>query len=187
MLRTSELVTDECERDECAPLAPIPAWWSAFLFHALNPRQVCMYLYLTMISDERGRCSPTIEEIRQDLGLYSTSMVFEALSVLEGYCFITRERTTFPGTRAKRNTYHRPACEKTILRLLERNIIDGQLSPIGGDGAPASARSKTLVVEGLCPLLGDSYERYAAAPPEAKRTVLMEILQGIVDGDGAVE
>jgi SOS-response transcriptional repressor LexA len=56
----------------------------------LNPRQISMYLYLTMLCDERGECSPTVDQIREDLGLYSTSMVFEALAALDDLGFITR-------------------------------------------------------------------------------------------------
>lgn len=146
------------------------------MFHVLNPRQVCMYLYLAMLTD-KGECSPTIEQIREDLGLYSPSMVFEALAVLEDLAFISRERQSFPGVRAKRNVYRRPPCEATILRLLERDRIDGELRPKGG-GSPASQESQALVIDGLRVTLGDQYERYASATPSGKRDVLIEILEG---------
>jgi DNA-binding transcriptional ArsR family regulator len=146
------------------------------MFHVLNPRQVCMYLYLAMLTDEGGECCPTIEQIREDLGLYSPSMVFEALAVLEDLAFITRERQSFPGVRAKRNVYRRPACESTILRLLERDRIDGELRPRGG-GSPASQESQALVVDGLRMQLAEAYERYARATSAAKRDVLVEILE----------
>lgn len=145
------------------------------MFHVLNPRQVCMYLYLSMLNDD-GECSPTIEQIREDLGLYSPSMVFEALAVLEDLAFITRERQSFPGVRAKRNVYRRPSCEATILRLLERDRIDGELRPRGG-GAPASRESQTLVIEGLKQILGADYTRYERAPASAKRALLIEVLE----------
>ena len=144
------------------------------MFHVLNPRQVCMYLYLAMLT-EKGECSPTIDQIREDLGLYSPSMVFEALAVLEDLGFITRERHTFPGARAKRNVYRRPGCETTILRLLERDRIDGELQPRGGR-SPASRESQALVVEGLREILGEHYSRYVSAGKSAKRDVLIEIL-----------
>jgi len=180
VLRTARPVK-ECPgeaRNECTPLAPIPAWWSGFLFHILNPRQVCMYVYLTMLDNGSGSCNPTIEQIREDLGLYSSSMVFEALAALEDLCFITRERRAFPGTRAKRNVYGRPSCEKTILRLLERNLVDGMIRPAGENGSPASAESRQLVYEGLRALLGEpEFERYSNATPAAKRDVLVEVLE----------
>lgn len=146
------------------------------MFHVLNPRQVCMYLYLTMLS-EKGECSPTIEQIREDLGLYSPSMVFEALAVLEDLAFIVRARQSFPGVRAKRNVYRTPPCESTLIRLLERDRIDGELKP-KGSGSPASSESQALVIEGLQTVLGaDGYARYAAATTAAKRDVLLETLE----------
>lgn len=141
-----------------------------------------MFTYLAMISDADGVCQPTIDQIREDLGLYSTSMVFEALSALEDLCFIKRERQTLPGSRAKRNVYRRPPCEKTILRLLEREIIDGYLHPVGRSDLPAATESRELVVEGLRALLGSEFERYALAAPEAKRSVLMSILEAVLEG-----
>lgn len=146
------------------------------MFHVLNPRQVCMYLYLSMLCEKGdGECSPTIEQIREDLGLYSPSMVFEALAVLEDLAFISRERQSFPGVRAKRNVYRRPPCEATVLRLLERQRIDAELRP-KGSGSPASAESQALVIDGLKLVLGAHYERYFRATSSAKGDVLMEIL-----------
>ncbi len=149
------------------------------MFHVLNPRQVCMYLYLAMLSDYKGECNPTIEQIREDLGLYSPSMVFEALAVLEDLAFVNRERQSFPGVRAKRNVYRRPPCEVTLLRLLERDRIDGELRPKGG-GSPASQESQALVTLGLREVLGDHYERYARATAITKRNVLVETLELIL-------
>ena len=168
----------QCDAEHvCAPSAIIPAWWSGFLFHVLNPRQTSMYLYLTMLSDPRGECSPTIDQIREDLGLYSSSMVFEALAALDDLGFITRIRAAFPGTRARRNLYRRPSCESTLIRLLERGRIDGHLRSTNPTRAPASAESQALTYEGLAEILGDAYERYDVAPTEPeKRTVLLSLL-----------
>jgi hypothetical protein len=171
-----EKVPPHCEPDHvCAPTALIPAWWSGFLFHVLNPRQISMYLYLTMLSDERGECSPTVDQIREDLGLYSTSMVFEALAALDDLGFITRIRAAFPGIRARRNLYRRPSCESTLYRLLERGRIDGHLRSTNPTRAPASAESLALIDEGLAILLGPSYDQYQRTPEEDKRALLMEL------------
>lgn len=166
-----------CEPEHvCAPSAVIPAWWSGFLFHVLNPRQISMYMYLTMLSDERGECSPTVDQIREDLGLYSTSMVFEALAALDDLGFIIRIRAAFPGIRARRNLYRRPSCESTLYRLLERGRIDGHLRSTNPTRAPASAESQALIEEGLVTLLGAKYDQYRRTPEEDKRVVLMEQL-----------
>jgi DNA-binding PadR family transcriptional regulator len=171
--------------DDCQPLAPIPAWWSGFLFQVLNPRQVCMFVYLTMICDARGECQPTIEQIRDDLGLFSTSMVFEALSALEDLGLITRERRPFPGARAKRNVYRRPSCEATVLRLLERELIDGRLRPAGRADLPATSESRELATEGLKATLDSNYPLYEATPEDKKRDVLMEMLRTIIEEQGS--
>ncbi len=171
-----EKVPPHCEPDHvCAPSALIPAWWSGFLFHVLNPRQISMYMYLTMLSDDRGECSPTVDQIREDLGLYSTSMVFEALAALDDLGFITRIRAAFPGIRARRNLYRRPSCESTLYRLLERGRIDGHLRSTNPTRAPASAESQALIEEGLAILLGTAYDQYQRTPEDEKRAVLMEL------------
>jgi SOS-response transcriptional repressor LexA len=139
-----------------------------------------MYVYLTMLAYDTGECHPTIDEIREDLGLYSASMVFEALTVLEDLGFIVRERQSFPGVRAKRNVYRRTACEFTILRLIERNRIDAYLRPGGPNESPAAPESQELVQEGLRVLLDTDFERYRSATPQAKRDVLMEILDAAI-------
>jgi DNA-binding PadR family transcriptional regulator len=179
----SARVSHEESNDECHPLAPIPAWWSAFLFQILNPRQVCMYAYLAMLCSQKDSCHPTTDQIRADLGLYSTSMVFEALAVLEELQFIERERQTFPGTRPRRNVYRLHPCERTLLRLLEADLIDGSLRTITADGGGTpSPESQALIREGLRETLGDDYGRYAETPDEAKRDVLVEILSTRLDG-----
>ncbi len=173
-----EKLPPSCEPDHvCAPSALIPAWWSGFLFHVLNPRQTSMYMYLTMLCDPRGECSPTVDQIREDLGLYSSSMVFEALAALDDLGFITRVRAAFPGIRARRNLYRRPSCESTLIRLLERGRIDGHLRSTNPTRAPASAESQALTYEGLATMLGEAYEVYHLAPTEEeKRNVLLELL-----------
>jgi len=171
-------VNDDHEGSDCHPLAPIPAWWSAFLFQILNPRQVCMYAYLAMLCSQKDSCHPTTDQIRGDLGLYSTSMVFEALAVLEELCFIERVRQSFPGTRAHRNVYRLQPCEKTLLRLLEADLIDGALRPITRDGSSGgpSPESQRLIADGLEAMLAGDYPRYSAASDEDKREVLIQSL-----------
>ena len=176
----SALVDRADGHEECHPLAPIPAWWCAFLFQILNPRQVCMYAYLAMLCSQKETCHPTTDQIRGDLGLYSTSMVFEALGVLEEYAFIERERRNVPGTRPRRNVYRLRACEATLLRLLELGLIDGLLRPVNRDGGQRSPESERLVGEGLAVLLDRKYPGYAAAPDDEKRPLLMQMLASML-------
>lgn len=134
-----------------------------------------MYLYLTMLGDDDGVCHPTIEQIRKDLGLLSTTMVFESIAVLEEYGFFVRSRQTLPESRSRRNVYRRTTCEYTILRLLETNRIDGKLQPVGAVD-PVSDDARRLVQDGLREILGGEYDSYAALPDGEKRDKLIEVI-----------
>jgi DNA-binding PadR family transcriptional regulator len=165
---------------DCRPFVLLPAWWSGFLFHVLNPRQICIYTYLTMLCDDEGSCRPTVDQIRDDLGLYSSTMVFDALSTLEALGFFVRERQTHGDARSRRNVYRRTSCEFTVLRLIETGKIDGTLRPVQLGGAPASEEGKMLAHEGLRDLLGERFERYDRATPNARRDVLLEELRAAI-------
>jgi SOS-response transcriptional repressor LexA len=163
----------------CHPYADVPAWMSGFLYHVLNPRQVSMYLYLTMLAGETGVCHPTTKQIRNDLRLSSLSIVFGAIAVLEDYGFLLRERRQVPALRSRRNIYQRPTCEFTILRLLELGKIDGYLRPVSGAATEVSDDSRRLRDEWLHQTLGDSYAAYSAASDKTKTAVLTGLLRTI--------
>lgn len=153
----------------------------------LNPRQLCLYLYLTLLTAESGVCHPTTKQIRQDLGLASMTIVFEAMSVLEEYGFILRQRQTIAELKSRRNVYQRPSCEYTILRLLDLGKIDGLLRPGPGAVNEMSAESQKLRDEWLGHTLGAHFETYDAAGESAKREILVrelrELLRGTPDSD----
>jgi hypothetical protein len=71
------------------------------------------------------------------------------------------------------------------LRLLEADLIDGFLRPVTRDGTNGgpSPESERLIKDGLKVMLGDEFPRYAAAPAEQKRDILIDYLQK----DGARE
>lgn len=166
--------------DVCKPFIEIPAWWSGFLFHVLNTRQLSVYLYLSMLADESGTCHPTTNQIRQDLGLSSLTIIFDAMSVLEDCGFMLRRRATVPGSNSRRNVYQRPSCEYTILRLLRRERLDGQLRPAPGSVNEMSSDARRLRDEWLHNALGVHHALYEAAPDEAKRGVLCNILEALL-------
>ena len=164
----------------CRPFTEIPAWWSGFLFHVLNTRQLSVYLYLSMLSNESGSCHPTTNQIRQDLGLSSLTIIFDAMSVLETYGFIMRERRLVPGSNGRRNVYQRPSCEYTLLRLLQSERLDGCLRPEPGSVNEMSHDARRLRDEWLHNTLSGHYAIYEAAPDEAKRGVLIDILLALL-------
>jgi SOS-response transcriptional repressor LexA len=152
---------------------------SGFLYHVLNPRQVSIYLYLTMLAGESKVCHPTTKQIRNDLRLSSLSIVFGAIAVLERNGFLLRERRQILELNSRRNVYQRPACEFTVQRLLELGKIDGLLRPISGAINEVSDDSRRLKDDWLRGVLGDRYATYAAAPEKAKADVLTELLQNV--------
>lgn len=176
---------DNAFTDSCAPLAEIPSWWSGFLFHVLNPRQLSLYLYLTLLTGETGMCHPTTKQIRQDLGLASLTIVFEAISVLEQEGFILRRRQNFPELKSRRNVYQRPSCEFTVLRLLQASKIDGLLRPMPGSNNEMSTESRKLRDEWLEQSLGDLKAEYDAGNDGQKQQILMAALRRQLAGTSA--
>jgi SOS-response transcriptional repressor LexA len=155
---------------------------SGFLYHVLNPRQVSIYLYLTMLACETNVCHPTTKQIRNDLRLSSLSIVFGAISVLERNGFLLRERRQVPELKSRRNVYQRPSCEFTVLRLLELGKIDGCLRPVSGAATEVSDDSRRLKEDWLRQTLGDLYAAYSAAEDEEKADILIGLLRAISDG-----
>ncbi|GAC1310904.1 MAG: hypothetical protein NVS2B3_16860 [Vulcanimicrobiaceae bacterium] len=149
----------------------------------LNPRQLCLYLYLTLLTSETGVCYPTTKQIRQDLGLASLTIVFEAMSILEHYGFILRQRQTVVELKSRRNVYQRPSCEFTILRLLDLAKIDGQLRPGPGAINEMSSESQKLRDEWLANKLGSELSSYNRATADEKRAILARELRAMLEHD----
>jgi len=164
------------------PFAEIPAWWSGFLFHVLNPRQLSLYLYLSLLTSTTGIAHPTTKQIRQDLGLSSLTIVFDAMAVLEQHGFILRKRRNIEELNSRRNVYQRPACEFTILRLLEVGKIDGLLRPVPGNLNEMSDESRALKDAWLHETLGDRYSHFESANDADKRSILIDVLEGDLSG-----
>ena len=180
------LIDSKNRFSNCHPYAEVPAWMSGFLYHVLNPRQVSIYLYLTMLACETNVCHPTTKQIRNDLRLSSLSIVFGAISVLERHGFLLRERRKLAELNSRRNVYQRPSCEFTVLRLLDLGKIDGYLRPISGTVNEVSDDSRRLKDEWLRQTLGSSYPIYHAAPGESKAAVLSGLLRALQEAEPAV-
>ena len=163
---------------DCQPFTEIPAWWSGFIFHVLNARQISLYLYLSMLLDAEGMCSPTVEQIRQDLGL-SGSIVFGALGALSERGFILRQRRYLETLRSRRNVYQRPSCEFTLLRLLEAQKIDGDLRAVPGPAHEMSHDAAELKAEWLSKVMEGDFDAYDAAPVAEKRGLLIAKLNAL--------
>lgn len=154
----------------------VPAWWNSFIFQVLNGRQLSLYLYLIMHMGDGDECHPTTEEIAADLGLASSTMIFEAMNVLVRNGFIRRTRTTLPELGTRRNVYRRPPCEFTVLCLLRHKLIDVNLMPVLRIARPSTA-SAALAERGLGALLGSEYAAFAASSDETKYDMLVDFLE----------
>ncbi len=146
------------------------------MFQILNGRQISLYLYLSMLMGDDSVCYPTTFQIANDLGLSSSTMVFEGIRVLEDFGFILRARRTIPNLRSRRNVYQRPACEYTILQLLREKRIDGHLRA-RPYSYPVSAEAAALMHRGLEGLLGVKFAEYHGAGEQDKEPVLRALLE----------
>jgi len=99
------------------------------------------------------------------------------MSVLEQYGFILRKRRNIEELNSRRNVYQRPACEFTVLRLLECSKVDGLLRPTPGFVNEMSDESRQLKEDWLRETMAARYAAYDAASDEVKRTVLIDFLK----------
>src|SRR5579872_3319291 len=167
-----ETRVDACD---CEPFVYMPAWWSGFIFQLMTTRDLAVYTYIAMLGVPDGISRPTIRQIREDMGLYSDTVVFAALNNLEKMSFIRRLRK---GGGATQNAYVRPACETTLLRLLESGVIDHRLRPVARDAPQTQSEDVTeLADSGLRLLLGEAYESFVSAPVEDRKSVLVSALR----------
>lgn len=163
---------DPCD---CEPFVQMPAWWSSFLFQLTTPRQLAVYTYIAMLGVPDGVSRPTVRQIQDDMGLSSDSVVFDALRSLEELSLIRRLRNSVV---TGQNAYVRPACETTLVRLLETGKIDHRLRPISGNVPDQKSEDvSNLVRDGLTKLLGDAYPEYASAPASERTETLLALLR----------
>lgn len=158
----------------CEPFVYMPAWWSSFLFRLVKPRELAVYTYIAMLGVPDGVSRPTVRQIQDDMGLSSDSVVFEALRSLEDMALIRRLRNAVVSGQ---NAYVRPACETTLIRLLETGRIDHRLRPITDGPKLPSDDASDLARDGLKGLLGGDFDEYEATPAEQRTTKLLQMLR----------
>lgn len=172
-MRTIDPSVEICD---CEPFVNLPAWWSSFLFRILSPRQLAVYTYIAMLGVKENISTPTVRQIQDDMGLASDTTVYDALRALEDAVLIRRVRVRNDAGVAQ-NGYRRPACESTLIALLEQKRIDYRLRPIERSvAAPRSDAVTALAEDGLKTMLGDDFASYTSASPNAGRTVLLDLL-----------
>lgn len=129
-----------------------------------------------MLMGDRNFCHPTTFEIARDLGLSSSTMVFDSMNVLERCGFILRSRRSIAHLGSRRNLYQRPSCRYTILHLLSEGLIDGYLRP-RPFSEPVAQEAQDLIRKGVEDLLGSGLHEYDVAHENVKTEALAQLLQ----------
>src|ERR1700734_1001648 len=113
------------------PFFALPSWWRRFLFWTLRPREITVYLYIVSLLDKNGTAFPTQAQVAYEMNLAGTDQIANAMETLERNGFIQRTRAKLEGRRtsSERTIYSRPAVEFTLITLLDRGKIDGDLYP----------------------------------------------------------
>lgn len=165
-------------QEHIPPYAVLPAYWRPFVFHVLKPREFAVYMYVVSLCDKNDIAYPPVINIQRDLDIQSPTTVATALSRLEESGFLLRMRAVLPRrqTGAHRTVYQRPLPQYTINRLLDRDLIDGDLLPTNWpmttEKPPHPNRAVDRAMERL---LGDDYLGYESLESTAERTAFLKL------------
>ena len=142
----------------------VPVWWRRFLFAALDPRTLTVYLQLCMWLKPDQTTAVSIDMLREQSGLRKRSQVEKALDELVTLGFILRESRSLPrlfGGRYARSFFQRPDIKHTLCKLTEAGKVDGELKASGVAKTDFEEEWNDGVVQaGLRSLLGPAYNRY---------------------------
>jgi len=109
---------------------PFPTWWRRFVFRALSPRDIAVYLYVCTYMGPLQLSHPTIRTISDDLGTTNRHGVTASLQKLVDLGFLVRQqRTVSQDNLHPRYLYQRPSPEYTLVTLLQSGYINGYLQP----------------------------------------------------------
>jgi len=181
-----------------APFFGLPAWWRRFMFYTevLTARDVTVYLYICSVMDPNAVAYPAIDQIQEDMGIKSRSIVMDSIERLVDRGFLLQSSESHVGRYiGKRTVFQRPSPHHTLLTLLQANgdrgpLIDEELYPLAAvqsrEGRPDKAEREKLakasdevVSAGLRKLIGlDAYVVYAQmGTKERKKRALVSSLQ----------
>lgn len=169
----------------------IPSWWRGFIFQVLSPPAFRLYSYICSQTDKHGIAIPTGGHAKIDCGLKHNDSIYAPIGDLVDLGFLMKEtRTPIRDTVRHRNVYQRPSIEYTLMTLLEKGKIDGDLVPLERPTQRVSqkqlldyrTRHGRIVRDALRNLLGEpSFADYDAASGAAKKTLLIERLKAKVE------
>lgn len=170
-----------------APFFTMPAWWRRFVFQVLVPRNVTIYLYYLSVMNRAGLAWPAVRQVASDLGVRDLDTVRGALRRLVDAGFLIAptddERRAF--SLGERPIYQHPHPAYTIHKLLEGNLVDGELYPMSNRERTADDKaSDSVVLAGMKTMLGESmfaaYREALSLELEDRRAVLTDTLKAMV-------
>jgi hypothetical protein len=169
----------------------IPSWWRGFIFHVLTPPEFRLYSYICSQTDKNGIAIPTGSHAKIDCGLKHNDSIYAPIGSLVDLGFLMKEtRTPIRDTVRHRNVYQRPSIEFTLMTLLEKGKLDGDLVPLERPTQRVSqkqlldyrTRHGRIVRDALRNLLGEpSFSEYDTASGAAKKTLLTKRLRARVE------
>lgn len=173
----------------------VPNWWRPFLYRVLKPNELAIYLYICSYAQKPGIAYVSLREMQRDFGLTNRHELIAATRELVrlGFLLLEKGRVAKSRTEHDRNIFQRPSMTHTLLRLLERGVIDGEfrVTSLGkrrtgrtSPKAPTRAGSfidKTLL-RGLAGILGaDIVGEYLNTPTGRRSAYLKSALKAKLD------
>ena len=165
---------------DAGPYFGLPAAWRRFIFQILTNREFAVYSYVSSVMDPIAIAYPTPEQIAEDMGIRTRSVIVDALKTLVDLGFLLAGPEPRPGRMGKRTIYQRPLPHHTLYTLLELGKIDFDLFPTSNRErvGELTKASDDVVRASLKKLLGDDvYLGYASLrDPERRKRILKTAL-----------
>lgn len=160
------------------PFFEVPAWWRRFIFVLLTPREYTVYCYIVSYCGAAKLARPLIRQMQADLNIANSVAIHNAIRRLIELGFLLKEQKTL--LTRQRNIYKRPSLEHTLLTLLEKKLIDGNLVALERKKNAVrneKERSSESISTGLRLLLGsDLHAQWRVASNKSKASVLYRLL-----------
>jgi len=165
---------------DAGPYFGLPAAWRRFIFQILTNREFAVYSYVSSVMDPNAIAYPTPEQIAEDMGIRTRSVIVDALKTLVDLGFLLAGPEPRSGRMGKRTVYQRPLPHHTLSTLLELGKIDVDLFPTSNHerDAELTKASDDVVRASLKKLLGDDvYRGYATLrDPDRRKRILRTAL-----------
>lgn len=161
---------------DAGPYYGLPAAWRRFIFQILSNREFAVYAYVCSVMDPNAVAYPTPEQIAEDMGIRTRSVIVDALSSLVTYGFLLSGPEPRPGRMGRRTIYQRPLPHYTLWKLLDLKKIDANLFPTNNQrrDIDLTKASDDIVRASLQKLLGDKiYHAYSVLRDPDRRERLL--------------